>query len=201
MNDCAGAKNGEPMDLKSGDFTVLEVTEISCNALKGDALWKVFELWKQWAGNRRAPTWAEVDMLALPPEIIPQTVVVDVVDGGEDFKYRFWGTGYADHYGMDETGNLLSHSIGPSFIKATFKQLQDVIVQQRPMAFEVSISTTLTHLTQQKINLRLPIEDTPGRVTKIMTSSQFAAIPIRDADRIRQAVFNERQKLGPDDTD
>ncbi len=140
-------------------------------------------------------------MLALPPQIIPQSVVVDVVDGGEDFRYRFWGTGYSDHYGIDETGNLLSHSIGPSFIKATFKQLQDVIAQQRPMAFEVSISTTLTHLTQQKINLRLPIEDTPGRVTKILTASQFAAIPISDADRIRQAVFNERQKLGPEEPD
>lgn len=201
MNECAGAKNGKSMDLKSGDFTVLEVTEISCNALKGDPLWNVFELWKQWAGDRCAPTWAEVDMLALPPEIIPQSVVVDVVDGGEDFKYRFWGTGYADHYGIDETGNLLSQSIGPSFIEATFKQLQDVIVQQRPIAFEVSISTTLTHLTQKKINLRLPIEDTPGRVTKIMTASQFAAIPISDADRIRQAVFNERQKLEPGDPD
>lgn len=189
------------MDLKSGDFTVLDVTEISCNALKDDPLWDVFELWKQWAGERNAPTWSEVDMMALPPEIIPQSVVVDVVDGGEDFKYRFWGTGYADHYGIDETGHLLSHSIGPSFIKATFKQLQDVIAQQRPIAYEVSISTTLTNTTQKKINLRLPIEDTTGRVTKIMTASQFAAIPIRDADRIRQAVWNERQKLDPEDSD
>jgi hypothetical protein len=150
MDGCARAKNGERMDLKSGDFMVVDVTEISCNALKDDPLWDVFELWKQWASDRPAPKWPEVDMLALPPEIIPQSVVVDVVNGGEDFRYQFWGTGYADHYSIDETGNLLSHSIGPSFIKATFKQLQDVIAQQRPMAFEVSISTTLTNTTQKK---------------------------------------------------
>lgn len=186
------------MDLKSGDFTVLEVTEISINALKDDPLGKVFALWKEWANGRSAPTWKEVNMLALPAQIIPQSVVVDVLNGGDDFRYRFWGTGYADHYGIDETGHLLSQSIGPSFIKATFKQLQDVIAQNRPMAFEVSISTTLTQTVQQKINLRLPIEDTPGRVSKILTSSHFTAIPIRDADRIRQAVSNERQKLGDD---
>lgn len=186
------------MDLKSGDFTVLDVTEISCNALKGDPLWDVFELWKQWAAGRAAPTWRDVDMLALPAEIIPQTVVVDALNGGEDFRYRFWGTGYADHYGIDETGRLLSRSVGPSFIEATFKQLHDVMSQHRPIAFEVSIRTTLTKTLQQKINLRLPIEDTPGRVSKIMTSSQFTPIPIRDADRIRQAVWNERQKLDDD---
>lgn len=183
------------MDLKTGDFTVLDVTEISCNALQGDPLWQVYELWKTWAAGKNAPIWQDVDMLALPPEIIPQTVVVDVVDGGEDFRYRFWGTGYADHYGIDETGNLLSRSIGPSFIEATFKQLHDVIAQNRPIAFEVSISTTLTRTVQRKINLRLPIEDVVGKVSKIMTSSQFSSLPISDADRIRQAVWNERQKL------
>lgn len=183
------------MDLKSGDFTVLEVTEISIDALKGDPLGQVFELWKQWAAGRSAPMWRDVDMLALPPELIPQTVVVDIVDGGEDFRYRFWGTGYADHYGIDETGNLLSESIGPSFIEATFKQLHDVMTQNRPVAFEVSIRTTLTHTLQHKVNLRLPIEGTPGNVSKIMTVSHFTAIPIHDADRIRQAVWNERQKL------
>lgn len=186
------------MDLKSGDYTVLDVTEISVNALKQDELWKVFILWQKWAAGRAAPTWRDVDLLSMPPKIIPQTVVVDVVDDGLDFAYRFWGSGYADHYGIDETGNLLSKSIGPSFIEATFKQLQDVIAQNRPMAFEVSIRTTISNAVQKKINLRLPIEDRPGRVTKIMTASQFAAIPIRDADRIREAVYNERQKLdGP----
>jgi len=187
------------LDLKSGDFTVLEVTEISINALKGDPLGKVFELWKQWAAGRSAPTWRDVDMLALPPELIPQTVVVDIVNGGEDFRYRFWGTGYADHYGIDETGKLLSQSIGPSFIEATFKQLQDVMTQNRPIAFEVSIRTTLTNTLQHKINLRLPIEDSPDHVSNIMTASHFTSIPLRDADRIRQAVWNERQKL--DDKD
>lgn len=186
------------MDLKTGDYTVLEVSEISINALKETDLWLVFMLWQKWAAGRTAPIWSDVDLLSLPPKIIPQTVVVDVINGGDDFSYRFWGSGYAEHYGIDETGNRLSNSIGPSFIEATFKQLQDVIVQNRAIAFEVSIRTTLSNAVQKKINLRLPIEDSPGHVTKIMTASQFSAIPIRDADRIREAVYNERQKLDGD---
>lgn len=187
------------MDIKSGDYTVLEVSEISCNALKEDDLWQVFVLWKKWAAGRGAPAWRDIDLLSLPPKLIPQTTVVDVINDGEDFLYRFWGSGYAEHYGVESTGNLLSRSLGASFVAATFKQFQDVIAQSRPIAYEVIIRTTLTDAVQSKINLRLPIEDRPGRVTKILTSSQFSSIPIRDADRIREAVWNGQQKLNNPD--
>ena len=35
----------------------------------------------------------EFDLAQLPPHILPYVRVVDVVDGGADFVYRFWGTG------------------------------------------------------------------------------------------------------------
>ncbi|MEX0695772.1 MAG: hypothetical protein WD075_15110 [Rhodospirillales bacterium] len=130
----------------------------------------------------------------MPAIVLPQTLVVDVVDGGQDYRYRFWGSDYTDNYGIDETGLLLSECVGPNFIKATKLQLQVVLERKMPCAFDVAIRAPRSGVIQTKINLRLPLMDTPGEVTKILSASLFNESTINHKERLQEADLDDRKR-------
>lgn len=176
------------------EYTVLNIEEIPCEFPANNPLGITLDLWRAWAGDRAAPTWRDVELYALPSIVLPQTLVVDVVDGGNDFKYRFWGTIYTDHYGADETGLLLSETLGPSFIEATRSQLNAVLERKIPLAFDVAIRAPRSGIVQTKMNLRLPIMDTPGEVTKIMTATLFNATTVDHKAKLQQAFSDDTKR-------
>lgn len=176
------------------EYTVLNVEEIPCEFPKNNPLGITLALWHTWAGDRPAPTWRDVELYNLPSIVLPQTLVVDVVNGGADFKYRFWGTVYTDHYGADETGLLLSETLGPSFIEATRSQLNAVLERKVPIAFDVAIRAPKSGIVQTKINLRLPIMDTPEEVTKVMTATLFNATSVDHKTKLQQAFSDDTKR-------
>lgn len=176
------------------EYIVLNVVEIPCEFPMRSPLALTHELWRDWAGKNSAPTWKDIKLYDLPPIVLPQTLVVDVVESGQDFRYRFWGTEYTGHYGVDETGLLLSESLGPSFIEATRTQLQTVLYRKAPCAFDVAIRAPRSGVIQTKINLRLPIMDTPGEVTKVMTATLFNETTIDHKAKLLAAVSDEKKR-------
>ncbi|WNJ98714.1 hypothetical protein L2D14_12640 [Thalassospiraceae bacterium LMO-JJ14] len=182
------------------EYIVLNVEEIPCEFPSHSPLALTLELWRAWSGKDSAPTWKDIKLYDLPPVVLPQTLVVDVVEGGHDFRYRFWGTEYTGHYGVDETGLLLSECMGPSFIEATRTQLLTVTDRKAPCAFDVAIRAPRSGVIQTKINLRLPIMDTPGEVTKVMTATLFNETTIDHKEELLAAVSDEkrRNKAGND---
>ncbi|MDP4796045.1 MAG: hypothetical protein NWR87_03945 [Rhodospirillales bacterium] len=173
------------------EYTILNVEEIPSTFPTGNPLADTLELWRSWAGDRKAPTWRDVEMYNIPPIVLPQTLVVDVINGGQDYKYRFWGSDYTAHYGMDETGMLLSKSIGPGFIEATRTQLQAVLDRQAPCTFDVAIRAPRSGIVQTKINLRLPIMDTPTEVTKVLTATLFNETTLSHRTRLLEAFCDD----------
>jgi len=172
-------------------FTVLDVQEIPFEFPDGHPLSQVLALWHEWADGRPAPTWRDIELYRFPALVLPQTLVVDVVDGGADYRYRFWGTGYTEHYGVDETGLLLGETVGPSFVQATFDQLGRVLETGTPRTFDVTIRAPKSGLVQSKLNLRLPIMDEPGTVTKIVTATLFDRASGRQVDDLREAFGDD----------
>ena len=177
------------------EYTVLNVEEISCDFPKGSPLAVTLALWEKWADGKPAPTWKNVALYELPAVVLPQCLVVDVIDGGDDFRYRFWGTEYTGHYGIDETGLLLSETLGPSFIDATRSQLLTVISRQAPCAFDLAIRAPRSGVVQTKVNLRLPIMDTPGEVTKVLTASLFNETTIDHKARLQDAFHEDTKRI------
>lgn len=95
---------------------------------------------------------------------------------------------------------MLSKSIGPSFIDATQKQLKLVMDRKAPCAFDVTIKAPRSGVVQSKINLRLPIMDTPDEVTKIMTATLFEQTTIKSKSRL-QEIFSDDIKRRQSDYD
>ena len=176
------------------EYTVLNIEEIPCEFPEGSPLAETLVRWGMWAGTKPAPAWKDVELYVLPAIVLPQTLVVDVVNGGNDFRYRFWGTEYTGHYGVDETGLLLSESLGPSFIDATRSQLLTVMARKAPCAFDVAIRAPRSGVIQTKLNLRLPIMDTPGEVTKVMTASLFNETTIDHKTKLQEAFYEDTKR-------
>ncbi len=182
------------------EYTVLNIEEIPCAFPDGSPLAVTLDLWRSWAGDTPAPTWKAVELYRLPAIVLPQTLVVDVIDGGRDFLYRFWGTKYTNHYGVDESGLLLSETLGPSFIDATRHQLNAVLETKTPRAFDVAIRAPHSGVIQTKLNLRLPIMDTPGEVTKIMTATLFNETTVNHLTRLQEAFYEDMQRRNDPET-
>lgn len=139
---------------------------------------KALAAWRGWAGERPAPAWKQVDLMALPARLLPTTTVVDVVDDGADYVYRFWGTGMRDLFAVDETGKRLSRTLQPQFLTATFEQLGAVLAEKAPVYFHVTMRQP-NGVSALKRNVRLPVMDRPDEVTKVLTVSQVEPLRMR----------------------
>lgn len=73
------------------------------------SLQQVVSYWQNLKSERMAPSWREFDLLAVPAELLPTTVVVDCEADSRDqsataFRYRFYGSGLRAIHGVELTG-------------------------------------------------------------------------------------------------
>ena len=88
--------------------------------LKSPTTRRLYDYWQSKCGDRPRPQWSDFDLLELL-DISRFIVVRDVVDGGKDFYCRYWGTGLADMYHFDCTGQLISESWSSNGVKNTLE--------------------------------------------------------------------------------
>jgi len=60
--------------------------------------------WLDKRGSRAMPRKADIDPTEIAPKILPNLVIIQVVDGGARFRYRLVGTALVDAYGKDFSG-------------------------------------------------------------------------------------------------
>ncbi len=158
-----------------------KVEEQALDSIRSPDMLRMLEVWSGWCAGRPAPAWPEIHLVDIPAPLIPMTACVDVIDGGKDFVYRYWGTGLTDLFGRDETGTRLSdYPVASSQLILT-SQLQAVISAAGPKFFVTTIvkdTGTFAH----KCNLRLPIMDGPGAVDKILSVCELERIEMKDHD-------------------
>jgi len=66
-----------------------------------------YDYWSSLRTDERIPRWGDVDMMQIT-KLAPFIAVKDVIDGGQDFRNRFWGTGLVRAYDFDATGHSFS---------------------------------------------------------------------------------------------
>lgn len=63
-----------------------------------------------WTGKRSGrsmPRKRDIDPIEIPPKILPNLQIIDVIDGGARFRYRLIGTALVDAYGKDFSGRIV----------------------------------------------------------------------------------------------
>jgi len=68
------------------------------------------------------------------------------------------------------------------------------MARKAPCAFDVAIRAPRSGVIQTKMNLRLPIMDTPGDVTKVLTASLFNETTIDHKAKLQEAFYEDTKR-------
>jgi len=148
--------------------------------------------WRSLSDPHHLPAIKDFDLLGFPPEVLPTTHIVDVIDGGAEFKYRFWGSGFRDHFGYDGTGMTYAE-LRPQEIREPVRAATRRIVdERRPLAMMSEFKRGPLHDTQgfQRI-IRMPLVSAAGAVDQIVSIVEFLQ-DYRESQRIIAEVKAER---------
>tara|TARA_B100000315_G_scaffold205399_1_gene199144 strand:+ start:519 stop:1085 length:567 start_codon:yes stop_codon:yes gene_type:complete len=142
------------------------LVELPIESLESPEMLELLNTWAVWCAARPAPAWQDVNLLEMPKVLSKMSAVAYVLDGGEDFVYRYWGPGVTLLFGRDETGTRISdHPVLASRV-VRIAQLKAVIEDCCPKLFLTTIRKKDVGTVVKKLNLRFPIMDNPGEVTK-----------------------------------
>lgn len=130
---------------------------------------EVMAYWRGKKGDAVAPAWNKDFFLEdLGWDILPNMSVVDVVDGGRDFRYRYWGTNNAQRKGYEMSGKMLSESPLQASIANGRAQFLEVIRQRKPLAI-IYVLEYLKYAPLDQITFRLPLSSDGETIDKIVT--------------------------------
>lgn len=125
--------------------------------------------WTEHAGVRRAPAIADIDPVKLRPAL-GFIVLMDVINGGSDFRVRLYGSIVAAVSGFDLTGKLASdHPASPYLVtfycalyRAAYLRAEPVFTIHRPAA---AVHTHTWH------RLTLPFADKSGEIVRFVSGN------------------------------
>jgi hypothetical protein len=110
------------------DFELLDLPDVQLVA-------DLVEYWDRKRAGRVGPRRAEID----PTEIkkhLSHLIMVDVIDGGKDFRFRLIGTRIVEGLGHDNTGKRFSEAFGDRpEVLAQFISLFMLVVDRKAPVF------------------------------------------------------------------
>ncbi|MEX0694343.1 MAG: hypothetical protein WD075_07870 [Rhodospirillales bacterium] len=144
----------------------------------------IYRHWKERAAGRWAPTWRDIDIMMLPPPLLPYVLVCDVT-ADNDFIYRYWGRGHTNYHGRDYTQKRLSE-MKPDWVRDLLKhQYMRVLESREPRAFE----TRYDGVTQAVYSIRMPLSDDGEALTGVLGLADRASL----AQTLARWVSEQRQ--------
>lgn len=126
----------------------------------------IHRVWKDIAGDREAPTRAEITP-ARVRALIASTWIMDVIDGGTDFRFRFAGDRIIQFMGRRYAGTLLSNVRGNPFFDGMHALLATCAAQRAPFAVGPMRSA---HAGKEHLEfeaLALPLADQGGEINAL----------------------------------
>ena len=169
MMDMDGVFYDKPLDPEDMGFPAFD------NALA---------YWRSLKGEAFAPAWRDVRLERLDPATIRNGVVVDVAEGGLDFKYRYFGGGVVGLLGYEMTGRLVSSLRTKEMCERCLGHFQQVVAARKPVAVVSQLKVPGRVLRHSF--LRMPLSDDGQAVTHILGLNEFA----RDRQELMKAYGN-----------
>lgn len=148
----------------------IAATELSATQRTGLAYWQSLPM----HANTGMPLSSSFELMRVPAAILPTTHVVDVVDGGRAFRYRFWGSGFRAYLGYDGTG-MSTDDLMPIEIREPVRRAyMDVVEARHPVAMLSEFARGGYQLRQgfQRF-IRFPLAAADGQVAQVVSLVEF----------------------------
>ena len=157
--ECPALPNGlvAEIDECTGDLTSRQV--------------RLLEYWNRIRGGRAMPARRDLD----PAEVhtlLPNLVLIDVAEGGTDFRFRLMGTAVAAQCSRDHTSKLFSELEGYGPRGYGWSNHLKVVTRQRPRIGHLPYTGPNTSIVAHH-NLSLPLSSDGRRVDIILCISEF----------------------------
>lgn len=147
------------------NFDDLATAAVAGEAFRFPAQRDLYALWCDKRGARKMPPWSSFDPVALR-RWLGNLNLLDVIEGGSDFRYRVHGTTIAAKVGADMTGKLVSQWHEP-FRSEAFSTYRQIVAAAAPFLVRDCESLGDYHFLHYR--LVLPLSDDGTRVDRILT--------------------------------
>ncbi|MGQ0677476.1 MAG: PAS domain-containing protein [Rhodospirillales bacterium] len=138
----------------------------------------LFRLWNAKRRGRKLPARADLRPEELKPWL-GNLIVLDVIDGGRDFRYRLFGTNIVRQAGFDMTGKLMSEYPIKDALPHFFETHRDVVRLATPALGEHNPRVALV---RRRRRLILPFGEDGETVDRTITAN-YAIEVVREPDR------------------
>lgn len=136
----------------------------------------VYEAWKRLTGERLAPKREEITP-ALLKSALPSIWMIDVVDGGRDYRFRLAGDRIIQFMGRRYAGHLLSEFDRQPFFDHMRAILKACTEQKRPLMAGPGRSKMAGREFSELEVVVLPLSEDGKNVTTIFGAMEIRVVP------------------------
>ena len=168
--------------IVNGDLTLLQTYFSSLGASGPEVIWRprleelhqpqlqfLLKYWRALAGERPMPRADEVDAVAMRPAL-GFVILLDVLAGGRDFRYRLYGSVLADASGFDLTGTLISAHKASKHVSSLFlATYRAALIRRESVYTEHGPASALTTKAWQRVVL--PLADQEGAIVRFLVGN------------------------------
>lgn len=128
-----------------------------------------------WHGRKLGhplPSWHDVDLMDLPPKIIPRICVIDVENEPLTFKYRFWGSEITKMHKLDFTGHSILDVPPAEYAALLFQQYESVTKSKSPKMFINRFENDQGFRSQYAV-VRMPLASNGKNIDHIISAEAY----------------------------
>jgi hypothetical protein len=148
----------------------------SADQLVSERLVGVFDAWKRTAGDRIAPKREEITP-SLLRTALPWIWMIDVLDGGKDFRFRIAGERVVQFMGRRYAGELLSDNLDNPF----FQRMRAILVECMSRKKSVSVGPIRSNLRGKEFFemevVVMPLSEDGQSVTTLFGALDLRGLP------------------------
>ena len=127
----------------------------------------LLDYWESRRGEREMPLRRDIDVLDLGPWL-GNLMLIEVLEGGRDFRYRVYGSMLAQYYGRDLTGKT-TDVVRPEARDLVRQEYRAVLVDRQPVL--VLRDRQVKHRTMRVAKLVLPLSSTGAALDMLLVGS------------------------------
>lgn len=135
------------------------------------------DYWNEKRGARAMPRRADIDPFELRRHL-PYFSLVDVIDGGRDFRFRLLGTGITGHFNRDSTGKMVREAYAtaaPEVLAWMLDSMNDVVATKRPGLMRGLLRAVMKdHVTFEV--LHVPLSEDGETVSMLLGRARFIGL-------------------------
>ena len=128
-----------------------------------------FAHWDSLPKTSGLPRYSDFRLDRLSPQLLPWSIVVDVLQDPIDYRFRFWGTERTKLIGAEMTGKNLSDIENRNMREGNRMEYDAICREGLPMLCDTPIVTP-TGRRLSHVSMRLPFGDDEGRVTHVFST-------------------------------